>query len=112
MDVETGFLAEYREATKGYRSERTCGNAALPLIIWLSIRSRKIVSDDPELQASARVLLRPVSSWLVLVMVSVVLFEPDAPILMHQVAMLVALVPVLRLLRRPCTRYSVHGLTS
>ena len=79
----------------------------LPLLIWLSIRSRKVVSDDPEIQASARVLRRPISSWLVLLMVSVVVFEPDAPILMHQVAMFIALIPVLRLL--PQAVYSVLG---
>ena len=108
MDVEAGFLAEYREATRGYQSAKSVlAMLALPLLIWLSIRSRKVVSDDPELQASARVLRRPVSSWLVLLMVSVVVFEPDAPILMHQVAMFVALVPVLRLL--PQTVYAVLG---
>ena len=86
------------------RRSRCC---VLPLLIWLSIRSRKVVSDDPEMQASARVLRRPISSWLVLLMVSVVVFEPDAPILMHQVAMFIALVPVLRLL--PQTVYAVLG---
>jgi small-conductance mechanosensitive channel len=108
MDVETGFLAEYREATRSYQTAKSVlALLTLFLLIWLSIRSRKVVSDDPELQASARVLRRPISSWLVLLMVSVVVFEPDAPILMHQVAMFIALVPVLRLL--PQTVYAVLG---
>ena len=45
-----------------------------------------------------RVLRRPLSSWLLLSMMAVLVFEPDAPLLVHQVAMLIALVPVLRLI--------------
>ena len=108
IDVETGFLGEYREATRHYQTAKSVlALLMLCLLVWLSIRSRKVVSDDPELQASARVLRRPISSWLVLLMVSVVVFEPEAPILMHQVAMFIALVPVLRLL--PQTVYAVLG---
>jgi potassium efflux system protein len=108
VKVEATFLGEYREATQDYRNVKTVVSLLmLPLLIWLSIRSRKVVSDDPEVQAAARVLRRPISSWLVLVMVSVVVFEPEAPMLMHQVAMFIALVPVLRLL--PQAVYSVLG---
>jgi small-conductance mechanosensitive channel len=108
LDVETRFLEEYRAATETYRFRKTVfGLLLLPLLFWLSYRSRKVVSDDPEIQASARVLSRPISSWLVLMMVSVVVFEPDAPILLHQVAMLIALIPVLRLL--PKDVYAVLG---
>ena len=108
IEVEKGFLNDYREATRGYHTARTVlALLMLPLLIWLGIRSRKVVSDDPEMQASARVLRRPISSWLVLMMVSVVVFEPDAPILMHQVAMFIALIPVLRLL--PQNVYAVLG---
>ncbi len=108
LKVETTFLNEYREATQGYRNVRTVvALLMLPLLIWLGIRSRKVVSDDPEIQAAAQVLRRPISSWLVLLMVSVVVFEPNAPMLMHQVAMFIALIPVLRLL--PQAVYSVLG---
>jgi small-conductance mechanosensitive channel len=108
LDVERQFLTEYQDATETYRFRKTVvGLLLLPLLIWLSFRSRKVVSDDPEIQASARVLRRPLSSWLVLMMVSVVVFEPDAPILMQQAAMLVALIPVLRLL--PKDVYAVLG---
>ena len=108
LDVERRFLGEYQHATETYRFRKSVvGLLLLPLLLWLSFRSRKVVSDDPEIQASARVLRRPLSSWLVLMMVSVVVFEPDAPILMHQAAMLVALIPVLRLL--PKDVYAVLG---
>ena len=51
-----------------------------------------------ENEATTRVLRRPLSSWILLSMMGVLVFEPDAPLLAHQFAMLVALVPVLRLL--------------
>jgi small-conductance mechanosensitive channel len=108
VKTEVAFLNEYRAATQGYRNVKTVVSLLLlPLLIWLSIRSRKVVSEDPEIQAAARVLRRPISSWLVLLMVSVVVFEPEAPILMHQVAMFIALIPVLRLL--PPVVYSILG---
>ena len=97
--VERDFLDEYTAANHDRLMLHAIFAALLlPLLLWLSKRSRKIVSDDPELQSSAKALLRPVSSWLVLVLVSTVLIEPDAPLLVHQIALLGALVPVLRLL--------------
>ncbi|HVJ36957.1 MAG TPA: mechanosensitive ion channel domain-containing protein, partial [Stenotrophomonas sp.] len=52
-----------------------------------------------EMDASAaRVLSRPWSTWLLLCMLATLAFEPDAPVLTRQFAMLIALVPVLRLL--------------
>jgi small-conductance mechanosensitive channel len=108
LEVEQRFLAEYNEANADYlRKLHVLALLLLPLLLWLSYRSRKVVSDDPEIQASTRVLQRPLSSWIVLMMVGIVLFEPDAPILRHQLAFLLALVPVLRLL--PAAVYQVLG---
>ena len=42
--------------------------------------------------------MRPVSAWLVLVLVATLFFQSDAPILLHEVALLIAVIPVLRLL--------------
>ena len=108
LRVEQRFLKEYSAATETFHLRKAIlGAILLPLLLLLSHRSRRLESDDPEIQASTRVLRRPISSWLVLMMASVVLFEPRAPILMLQVAMLVALVPVLRLL--PAAVYGVLG---
>jgi small-conductance mechanosensitive channel len=101
LQIESDFLEEYNAAYAS--SQRVLHLAALillPLLVWLSRRSRKLVSDDPDLQASAQVLLRPVSAWLVLVLVGVLFFEPNAPMIRHQSALLLALIPVLRLLPR------------
>jgi small-conductance mechanosensitive channel len=71
---------------------------ALPLLLWLSVRSRKLISSDPELRSAEHALTRPISAWLVLVLVGTLVFEPGAPSMVHQAALLLALIPVLRLL--------------
>jgi small-conductance mechanosensitive channel len=99
LQIESDFQKEYEAANQ--RKLRVLHIAALlllPLIIWISRRTRKLVSDDPEMRSSVQVLLRPISSWLVVVFMSVLFLEPHAPIIRHQSALLLALVPVLRLL--------------
>ncbi len=99
--IERGFFQEYAAAYEDRLRFRTVfALALLPLLVWLSARSRKLVSDDPELKASAQVLLRPISSWLVLVLVGTIVLEPEAPVLVQEAALMLVLVPVLRLLPR------------
>jgi potassium-dependent mechanosensitive channel len=99
LEAEKRFLDDYNAANAAYLQKLSVAALLLlPLLLWLSYRSRRVVSDDPEIQSATRVLRRPVSSWLVLAMVGIVLLEPDAPMLRHQAAFLLALVPVLRLL--------------
>jgi potassium-dependent mechanosensitive channel len=108
LGTEAAFRAEYRAANvKKRQVELAAALLLLPMLLLLSRRSRKLVSDDPDLQSSARVLLRPISSWMVLVLVGLLFTEADAPLALHQVALLVALVPVLRLL--PSRVYKVLG---
>jgi small-conductance mechanosensitive channel len=108
LGIETDFLAEYNAAyANRLRALHIAALILLPLLLWLSRRSRKLVSDDPELQLSAQVMMRPISSWLVLILVGVLFFEPDAPMIRHEAALLLALVPVLRLLPRKV--YTVLG---
>jgi potassium efflux system protein len=99
--IEREFMQEY-DAANSHRQAiyHISALLLLPLLLWLSRRSRKVVSDDPELAGSANVLLRPISAWLVLVLVGVVIIDPEGPLLPQQVALLVALIPVLRLLPR------------
>jgi small-conductance mechanosensitive channel len=108
LSVERRFLDDYAAATAEWQLRKNLvAVLVLPLLVWLSVRSRRVVSDDPEIQASTRVLRRPISSWLILLMVSAVVLQPDAPVLLQQVALLVALIPVLRLL--PPKVYEVLG---
>lgn len=108
LSVEQRFLDEYAAATADHQLRKNLVSLLLlPLLLWLSVRSRRVVSDDPEIQASTRVLRRPISSWIILLMMGVIVLQPDAPVLLHQLALFIALVPVLRLL--PPKVYEVLG---
>ncbi len=101
LQIESDFSTEYSAAYREkLRALHIAALLLLPLTIWISRRTRKLVSDDPEMKSSVQALLRPISSWVVVVMVGVLFFEPHAPIIRHQAALLLALVPVLRLLPR------------
>jgi small-conductance mechanosensitive channel len=99
LHMENVFLREWiaanPERIRGYKVTMVL---LLPLMLWLAWRSRKVVPTDPGVAAATRVLRRPLSGWLVLALVGVLFFFPDAPLALHQIALLVALVPVLRLL--------------
>ncbi|MCJ7452329.1 MAG: mechanosensitive ion channel, partial [Steroidobacteraceae bacterium] len=101
LQFESDFNSEYSAAYRErLRALHIAALLLLPLIIWVSSRTRKLVSHDPELGSSVQALLRPISSWMVVVLVSVLFLEPHAPIIRHQAALLLALIPVLRLLPR------------
>ena len=106
LDIEARFLAEYGASDFGnQRALHVLQILLLPVLLLLSWRARRARREaekagaEPEpIDATTRVLQRPFSSWLLLSMMGVLAFEPDAPLLAHQFAMLVALIPVLRLL--------------
>jgi small-conductance mechanosensitive channel len=70
------------------------------LLLWLMARSRRAPQGGADAAglAQATALRRPVSAWVLLSMMAVLVVEPDAPLLAHEMALLVALVPLLRLL--------------
>lgn len=101
LQGEASFVAEYSSAGFGnQRALQVFQVLLLPLLLWLGWRHRRReragigVTD----KASARVLERPFSTWLLLAMLGVLVLEQDAPLMTQQIAMLVALVPLLRLL--------------
>ena len=99
LRLETAFLEEWSAANRARLNSYKIGALALlPLLLWLGWRSRKTVTTEPAMQAAAKVLHRPLSAWLLLVLIGVPFFFPDAPLVLHQLALLLALVPVLRLL--------------
>ncbi len=99
LRLETAFVEEWGAANQSrVRAYKFGALALLPILVWLSWRSRKTVATEPTMQAAQKVLQRPVSAWLLLVLIGVLFFFPDAPLVLHQIALLLALVPVLRLL--------------
>jgi potassium efflux system protein len=99
LQIERQFALDYHAANTGNQQAlRVVQVLLLPLILWLVVRSRRTPSGAAEPMHVARALRRPISSWLLLSMLAVLVLEPDAPLLVQEFALVVALVPVLRLL--------------
>jgi small-conductance mechanosensitive channel len=99
LRIERQFALDYHAANTGNQQAlRVVQLLLLPLILWLAVRSRHAPSDTAAPEHVARALRRPFSSWLLLSMLAVLVLEPDAPMLVQECALILALVPVLRLL--------------
>jgi len=99
MRIETEFAADYGKANFSNQiATHLLQLLLLPLLLWLWRLSRPAVSGGEMDASAARVLGRPWSTWLLLCMLATLAFEPDAPMLTRQFALVIALVPVLRLL--------------
>ncbi|SSW61648.1 mechanosensitive ion channel family protein [Achromobacter agilis] len=117
LELELRFAREYAAAdTSNQRALHVLQVVLLPLLLWLAWRSRHAIRAKEMSETAARVLGRPISAWLLLAMMGVLLLEADAPLIVQQFALLLAVVPVLRLLP-PATRqqlglwpYAITGL--
>jgi small-conductance mechanosensitive channel len=99
LKLEAAFIADWGAANQArIHAYRLGALALLPLLLWLAWRSRKTVTTEPAMQGAVKVLRRPFSAWLLLTLLGVLFFFPDAPIVLPQLALLLALVPMLRLL--------------
>ncbi len=99
IQIERQFALDYHAANTGNQQAlRVVQLLLLPLILWLVVRSRRAVADSAAPTQVARALRRPISSWLLLSMLAVLVLEPDAPLLVQEFALVFALIPVLRLL--------------
>lgn len=104
VEVEAQFAQEYHAET-GRKAALAALQGVLLLALlslWLAARHRALaVPADGSAaldEASARVLSRPVSAWLLLAMMAALAFSTGAPLLAQELAMAIALVPMLRLL--------------
>lgn len=99
LQIESRFALDYHAANTGNQQAlRVVQLLLLPLILWLFLRSRRQAGDGTAPERVARALRRPISAWLLLSMLAVLVLEPDAPVLVQEFALVIALVPVLRLL--------------
>lgn len=99
LQIEMDFLRQYGAADAGnQRALHVLQVLLLVGLLWLARRARRGDLATTAHPSYGRVLRRPFSSWLLLAMMAVPLFEPNAPLLLHQFAMLLALLPVLRML--------------
>lgn len=99
LQIESRFALDYHAANTGNQQAlRVVQLLLLPLILWLFVRSRRPPAASAAPARVTRALRRPISAWLLLSMLAVLVLEPDAPLLVQEFALVVALVPVLRLL--------------
>ncbi len=70
----------------------------LALVVGLRRRARRWAEEDPELEASTRVFDRPFSVTLLVLVLTLRLFHPQAPLIVTDLNRLLFLIPLLRLL--------------
>lgn len=99
LEMELRFARQYAAADTGNQiALHVLQVVLLPLLLWLAWHSRHAIRAGEMSETAARVLGRPLSAWLLLAMMGVQLLESDAPLIVLQFALLLAVVPVLRLL--------------
>lgn len=97
LQIESSFVRDFVATNAGHLRELALAQLMmLPLLLWLSHYSRRLpaTTTSPD---TLRILKRPVSMWLLLSMMVLLIFERELPLLMQRLALLIALVPVLRL---------------
>jgi potassium efflux system protein len=99
FEIEKQFALDYHAAPSGNQQAlRVVQVLLLPLILWLFVRSRCSRDTSATPDKVTRATSRPFSVWLLLSMLAVLVLEPDAPLLVQEFALLVTIIPALRLL--------------
>jgi small-conductance mechanosensitive channel len=99
LAIETAFARDHDAANAPVlRVLVAVGLALLPLLFWLRHRAGQLIAQGHASAASLQALTRPWAAWLVLLALGAVVFDFQGPAIRQQAAMLLAWVPVLRLL--------------
>jgi len=97
LEIELRFVRDYHASNTGHHRELLIVLLLLlPLLLWLG-HSRGPVDSGAANPDTLRILKRPFSIWLLLSMMAVLTFEQELPLFLQRLALLIALVPVLRL---------------
>lgn len=97
LQIESRFVRDYHLSTAGHQRELAVVLVLLlPVLLWLS-HFRNTLPPEATNPDTLRILKRPISIWLLLSMMAVLAFERELPLLVQRLALLIALVPVLRL---------------
>jgi potassium efflux system protein len=102
LQIEMAFARDYDAGRfKAIRVEIACGVLLLPLMLWLRHRATRVIAAGQATALSMHALLRPWAAWLVLVALGEVLFGLQGPLIRQETVILLAWIPVLRLLPPP-----------
>jgi len=84
------------------------------VVLWLRVREREASEDDASLKTAIRIFSRPFSAALALTLLTTRLFYGQAPLVIYETNILLALIPTLRLVPRLVVRDlrpAVYGLS-
>jgi len=99
--IETDFARDYNEANARLMRVLTAiGLLLLPLLLWIRHRAERLIAEGGAAEESLRPLTRPWSAWLVLLALGSIWFDLQGPTVRQQLVMLLAWLPVIRLLPR------------
>ena len=99
LAIDAAFGRDYDAAhIDALRVSIVGGVLLLPLMLWLRSRARRAIEARQATEVSVYALLRPWAAWLVLVALDEVLFGSRGPIIRQELVLVLAWIPVLRLL--------------
>ncbi|MBK6434663.1 MAG: mechanosensitive ion channel [Rhodanobacteraceae bacterium] len=99
LAIETTFAKDYDERFQRTRNVMTLSMLLLlPLLIWISLRTRARARREHVADATLAVLSRPFAAWIVLYAIASLIYHWDGPVIQQQATLLIAWLPVLRLL--------------
>ncbi|MBL0030428.1 MAG: mechanosensitive ion channel [Rhodanobacteraceae bacterium] len=99
LAIESAFAEDYDDRFRRNRNVMTLSMLLLlPLLIWISRRTRARARREHVADATLAVLSRPFAAWIVLYAIASLIYNWDGPVIRHQATLLIAWLPVLRLL--------------
>jgi small-conductance mechanosensitive channel len=99
LAIDAAFARDYDAAHVNATRVAIAGAILLlPLMLWLRLRARRAINARQATEDSVHVLLRPWAAWLVLVAMEEVFFGFRGPIVRQEAVIVLAWIPVLRLL--------------
>jgi small-conductance mechanosensitive channel len=99
LAIETAFAHDYDAANERLARVLTAiGILLLPLLVGLKRRAERMLTAGETTEWPLRALSHPLAAWLVLVALGVGLYNLQGPTVRQQIILLLAWIPILRLL--------------
>jgi len=98
LKTEIEFMGEYdRVSNNKTNALMILSLLMLPVFLRLSHLAKNLLTDDGRLEDFRKTLTRPVSAWLLLTILALLLLQLDGPALRLKLLLILAWVPVMRL---------------
>lgn len=99
LHIERRFAIDYQAVrTQNQQALWLMQTLLAMLVLWLYVRGKDMARQGQSTRHADPVMRRPLSAWLLLSMLAVLTIEPDAPLLGRETALLLTIIPVVRLL--------------